>query len=409
MAGTNHSPSESDPLLPPAEFTNQSPENHVVEEDTDTRTTAQRIKIAIPCVLTMFLMVVSDTMLTIPVMQIRERIICRQMYRDISYKGATDDPRCKGNDVAAELSLLSGWELTFMLIPSILTGVPWGIAADKYGRRHVLQFANIGVLGTALWQVLICKYPPKSAEKSLELTLDSKILTPMSFHCGLFGSKPYSSSRVAVFRHTPPCCSRLPPMFPPEPRGMCPHSRDRIKPTTSVSNILTWNRTTALLVLATAMRLVSVAAGPLCYLAMQGGDWFAVYLGVALWCLIFPVTAMIPETRSNVAIKKVQLEAASTDAMPRSTSCLNLKPKLNAAVAQTKMVINTIFLQNPSLGILLFSTLFTTLGKTSDSLLAQYATKRFDWKWSEVSSSFHDIGRCKVWTINIVGYLGFSD
>ncbi|OAR02759.1 hypothetical protein LLEC1_07597 [Akanthomyces lecanii] len=49
------------------------------------------------------------------------------------------------------------------------------------------------------------------------------------------------------------------------------------------------------------------------------------------------------------------------------------------------MVTNVIFLSNATLGLLLFSTVFTTLGSAGGFLQQQYAAKRFGWTMAETS------------------------
>lgn len=90
MANNRQHANESDPLLPPAEFISSQPREETNTNNTDTntdesidnRTTAQRLRIAIPCVL--FALLLSDTLNTISVLEIREDLICRRMYPEIS-------------------------------------------------------------------------------------------------------------------------------------------------------------------------------------------------------------------------------------------------------------------------------------------------------------------------------------
>ncbi|ODA77560.1 hypothetical protein RJ55_07189 [Drechmeria coniospora] len=88
---------------------------------------------------------------------IQEGIICRQRFPNVT--DPVRDPLCKHRDVQSELSIIQGWEATFGLIPGILTGVPYGVAADRYGRRIVLALSLLGLAMSQLTDVVICWFP----------------------------------------------------------------------------------------------------------------------------------------------------------------------------------------------------------------------------------------------------------
>lgn len=90
----------------------------------------------------------------IPLLQIQEEIICRNHHQDI-VDGS--DPRCKDPTVQSDLAFLTGWSGSFVLIPGLMTAVPYGYRADKYGRGFILR---LSMFGMTLWQgatILVCK------------------------------------------------------------------------------------------------------------------------------------------------------------------------------------------------------------------------------------------------------------
>ncbi|KAM0405812.1 hypothetical protein FCULG_00005105 [Fusarium culmorum] len=85
--------------------------------------------------------------------QILEGILCRQ------YHGTSDptsDPRCKDEDVQGELSIILSMKATFELLPTVIFSIPYGLAADVYGRKPVLIVATLGCVLYGLAGLVIC-------------------------------------------------------------------------------------------------------------------------------------------------------------------------------------------------------------------------------------------------------------
>ncbi|EGX96882.1 adenylate cyclase, putative [Cordyceps militaris CM01] len=342
MTDSERLAAEHDPLLPPAQFTGGGAA--VPDDDADNRTAAQRLRIAIPCLLSFFCLMMGDALATTPVMQLRENLICRQLFPDLPPRtDLTRDPLCKSNPVQAELAFVNGWELTFIMIPSILTGVPWGIAADRYGRTRILQLANLGVVLALLWQVVVYSFPDVLPVRFIWL---QGVFFLLGGGASTYGALLYTiASDISSEAY----------------------------------------RATAILYLGTATHAATLLGGPVTYLAMQRGAWFALYLGIALWLLVFVLTAMIPETRSDAAVRRARESALQEDVGPTKHAWWDVRPLVSSVIKQTKMVTQVIFLNNATLGILLFSTVFTTLGSAGGTLQQQYAAKRFGWTLAETS------------------------
>lgn len=347
MAHDARHAAESDPLLPPADFTGPASTETTsagTDENGDNRTTAQRIKIAIPCLLAFLCLIIGDELTSTPILQIRENIVCRNLFPSISPDAdLSKHLLCKSDPVQAELAFLQGWELVFALTPSILTGVPWGIAADRYGRGPILQLANVGVLLALLWQIAVYSFPD---------VLPIRLIWLQGVFLLLGG-------------------------------GMSTYGALLFTIATDISTEA--YRATALLYLGTASHLASLLGGPISYFAMQRGAWFGTYLGLFLWIMLLFLTAVIPETRSNAAVKKAREAVLQSKLDAAEHAWWDVRPLARSTVEQTKMVVNVIFLNNATLGILLLSTIFTTLGRSGSSLQKLYATKRFGWTVAETS------------------------
>lgn len=93
---------------------------------------------------------------TIPLNQVLEENICRQMHLGATL--APNDPRCKDKSVQSELSMIRGWQSTFDFIPGLLVAVPYGMLADKVGRGIVLTLASLGLTLSSGFYILVCMY-----------------------------------------------------------------------------------------------------------------------------------------------------------------------------------------------------------------------------------------------------------
>ncbi|OHE99738.1 Sir2 family protein [Colletotrichum orchidophilum] len=93
-----------------------------------------------------------------PAYQLMEKIICHQRYPD-HIISSEDDDICKGPDVQGDLAMIRGWQNSFDCVPPLLTAIPYGVVADKYGRRPVLSLAMLGITLELLWMLLPLLWP----------------------------------------------------------------------------------------------------------------------------------------------------------------------------------------------------------------------------------------------------------
>ncbi|PMB64982.1 hypothetical protein BM221_009169 [Beauveria bassiana] len=167
MSSIDAAHTESEPLLHERlERTDQIAPTGEVTDDDDDRTTAQRLRLLFPCLLLLLCIMVGNGMTDTPLNEISEAIICRNIFGQVP--DPASDPRCKDSQVQSELALISGWELTFGLIPSLVVGVPFGLAADKYGRRAVILLTSVGVVLSTLLTIVICEYQDKPAPATVD-------------------------------------------------------------------------------------------------------------------------------------------------------------------------------------------------------------------------------------------------
>ncbi|KAJ8067506.1 hypothetical protein OCU04_004849 [Sclerotinia nivalis] len=97
----------------------------------------------------------------IPSMRIYEDILCHRYYEELQGQGGIglsskiDEARCKGDKVQEELNILTAVLETLKSLPGMFMAVPYGLLADKIGRKPVFALAILGILLSLLFEVFI--------------------------------------------------------------------------------------------------------------------------------------------------------------------------------------------------------------------------------------------------------------
>lgn len=90
--------------------------------------------------------------LTIPAQtSIFEGIICAQY---------NAEGNCKATPVQSELAFINGWKDTFDALPGILLSIPYGVLADRIGRKPCLLLCLIGLFLGEFWTRIVCMFSP---------------------------------------------------------------------------------------------------------------------------------------------------------------------------------------------------------------------------------------------------------
>jgi MFS family permease len=136
------------------------------------------------CVLFLFIVEVSTFIMQPALQQLLETRICAEIFPDLGLETMSDtDDRCKGNRVQKELAMLRSWAVAAAMFVrkslshatykprvfdqdqhielrnlAFFVQIPYGIIADKYGRRPVLFLALFGTVLQAAWVLLVRKY-----------------------------------------------------------------------------------------------------------------------------------------------------------------------------------------------------------------------------------------------------------
>ena len=83
--------------------------------------------------------------------KIFENILCRRYY-----SSSDDESVCKAAPIQSELAFINGWKDTFAALPSIFVAVPFGVLADRIGRKPCVLIGFLGVVLGDTWTRVVC-------------------------------------------------------------------------------------------------------------------------------------------------------------------------------------------------------------------------------------------------------------
>ncbi|KAI1737058.1 major facilitator superfamily domain-containing protein [Xylaria scruposa] len=183
--------SERAPLLPESPNASPSPSSHArgtglhgIESSVDSRAdTVPTPLLQRPGVIIIILYIIvfvvsaSGGFQNISMTRIFEDILCRQYY---DRGGDNQDPikedMCKINAIQSKLAYLFAIQASLNAGASMLTALPWGIAADKIGRRPVFAIGLIGMGIALLWVIVVGWFYPTLSPRLIWLSPISYLL-----------------------------------------------------------------------------------------------------------------------------------------------------------------------------------------------------------------------------------------
>lgn len=96
-------------------------------------------------------------------MRLIEDIVCRAYFESTTTIGVDlsnpiPEHQCKeAPGVQAEVAFIRGIDTMLSVIPSLFLAVPYGIVADKYGRKIVIFLAAFGIMMSSTFGLFVCK------------------------------------------------------------------------------------------------------------------------------------------------------------------------------------------------------------------------------------------------------------
>ncbi|KAM7213648.1 Major facilitator superfamily domain containing protein [Rhypophila decipiens] len=195
-------------------------------------------------------------------------ILESQVYSIIHFNVAPNDSDtqqpeqdfCKSDIVQGELAILTGWKETFDTIPGIILALPYGYAADRYGRQPILLLSLLGVILEGIFERLLIWWHSGGLGE-----LRSLWWVPLY---QFIGGGPQVASSMAY--------AMISDLFPSEKRA------------------------SVFFLIGAAVIMSEVLAGPLSAVMMTYWDpWFPLLTGSLLQFIAFFAAALLPETMKS--------------------------------------------------------------------------------------------------------------
>ncbi|ESZ96471.1 hypothetical protein SBOR_3093 [Sclerotinia borealis F-4128] len=288
----------------------------------------------------------------IPSMRIYEDILCHRYYEElqgqgnISLSSRIDEARCKGDKVQEELNILTAGLETLKSLPGMFMAVPYGLLADKIGRKPVFAMSIFGILLSLLFEVFIMS-------EWMMLPIRVVWLAPfMQFIGG--GEKTAAAIFYAI-----------------------------------ISDVTTQSeRANAFLFGACASLSAELIAPTVAAAIMVHSPWISIYCGISILTLGLWLIAFIPETLHLHASQTSSLvEDTSSSYLSDSSSDLNepLKQKPTLTRRLTDFYTTSRPLLTLPVLLLLLPSITRVIGQQSIDLCIRYISTRFSIPLSQAS------------------------
>ncbi|KAI1111171.1 major facilitator superfamily domain-containing protein [Nemania sp. NC0429] len=258
--------------------------------------------------------------------RIFEDILCRQYYDQIHSKDEPiDETMCKHPAIQSKLAYLFAILESFNAALGITAALPWGIMADKIGRRPVFVMGLTGMSISILWIMVVGWFPQTFSPRLIWLS-------PIFYLLG--GGNPVLSATVHSITID---------MMPESERASC---FMRIHGASMVGNLL-----------SPALASIMMAST---------GPWPTIFLSFLLTGLPGPLIFLVPETLK-------QRHVDDSDEPDSGT----LKSHLTQSLHELKKSA-TMFRFPSMIIILLITMLQVTLVICTLQFLSQFASKRYN-------------------------------
>lgn len=298
------------------------------------------------CVVFLFIVEFSMYIMEPPLQAIMEDFVCHGIYPDHAANDprAAPDPRCKGQDVQKTLAMARTWLMwTGMFVP-LLVQIPYGMVADRHGRRPVLFAGLLGIVLSTAWTIVVLRRPD---------TFSIWHLLPGSVALLIGGGTPGATAMVWTIM------------------------TDSTSPA---------NRTSLFYQMHAMMLILSAAFRPLAAWLLSIDPWLPMWIGLAALVLSMFSTLLIPETlplRQQSAhhdhnhvhpLAKVRGGGGGGGGV--------LATALGTAARELSRIWRFILGSRSIMLLVLADGLLNPIYAAVEMNLLQYVTVRFGWDWS---------------------------
>ncbi|KAF4120600.1 Major Facilitator Superfamily [Geosmithia morbida] len=354
----------------------QDSDSSSVDDDDDDDSSSRRItgaawwqasspsSIVILLALVKFTCVLCGLLMMMPVYQFIEDTFCHIHYGDDS-PGFMDEMACKVDEVQSSLALMTGWQGLLGGVMNLITAYPYGLLADRIGRKPTALFAYAG--SAASFYLTPLAMGP------------SKYLVRESPYIMLFGTAfVLLGGGMHVFFST---------MY------------------AMVSDVSTDKDKASNFLYITIGSAAGGLIGPLLagLLMEKFGPWVPVTIVLYISPVVFLIFLFIPETRTGKEMKgePTSSKPAYDDDQP---TLVVIKGHLKDGLVDMRKSL--VILRDRNVLLCLVTFFFINARWTaSSSTLAQYISKNFEWKLAEASILLSPLGLVEMLVLASLPFL----
>ncbi|CRG89187.1 MFS transporter, putative [Talaromyces islandicus] len=291
-----------------------------------------------------------DSLGTAPQVSLFEEVACQNYKKSLGLVGVNgsatlDGDICKSEPVQSEVAFVIGWKNTLDIIPSVALSLPYGVVADKIGRRPVVIISLMAIGLSEILPRLVCWF---------HWPLRLVWLTGLVRAPG--GGDIVATTVLLVI----------------------------------VSDIFEADeRATALFRLNSLGIAAQIIATPISASTMNIDPWIPYFLGLVLTIASATISFFLPETLGEAKAKRQMTEETEDEAIPESLqpSATAKDSVFNTIITQAQQFISSTrhMWRNSRVLVLLAVAFAGSMEKSSLFLLIQYASAKFSWSISEAS------------------------
>ncbi|KAF8537766.1 major facilitator superfamily domain-containing protein [Trichophaea hybrida] len=281
-----------------------------------------------------------------PQLRLIESIICSNYYREndrriFNENGNIPEQYCKVDSIQEELAFLNGFQTLFSNIPGVLLAIPYGVLADRYGRKIILVLALLGLTLSFSWILFVCWF-----------ALPIKLTWLSAAFLMLGGGVQMLIALILMV---------LADVTPAD------------------------QRTTAFFQLQACVLFAELVAPPLSSVLMSHNVWTPLLIALVIMVLVLLIACALPETRG---LEVANTEPSNSSGEEQEGDERISRPNLETSTrknSNSHRDIMTFLRQDINVTLLVAIFLVITIGRQTTMLLLQYVSKRYDWSLAKSS------------------------
>lgn len=286
-----------------------------------------------------------------PLLTVLTRNVCHREHPELE----PGSPECfLYGEVRSELVLFTRWNYALNNVPGILTALPYGFLADRYGRKRGLYLSLVGVALAQLFSIIISFWPDVFHYRLA-------LISPFFMFIG-GGSVVFSALLFAMLSDLAPDAYR----------------------------------TTTFFGIAGSVIASEQLAAPLVPILSEKNIWLPVFVGISLYIPIIAIALYLPETLDRKALPDVMAPDLA-DAAPDNQEARDIdvqnhgRPSwihwwrsFTQGIHSFRVAALSMFWGDRQVTLLLLTVFLTVLGQGATYIQSQYINRRFEWSWSTI-------------------------